>query len=923
LTGSSEPRVSVVLAFFDAGRFLAETVESVFAQTFDAWELVLADDGSTDSGREYARRLAEDHPDRVRYVDHLGHENRGTAATRNLGVAASRGELVAILDGDDVWNEDKLAQQVGLFDANPGADMVYGNSLYWRSWLSGSSETGRADWVPELKITADRLYGPRELAVLNYPLGRGASPCPSDIVVRKNVIEQVGGFEEDWKGELQLYEDIAFLTKVYLNASVYVSSDVFDKYRVHPNSCVSRVLRSGRYHEIRFFFLDEFLEPYLRENAIKDRRLWRALRRAQSRYRHPRIYALRQPGALREKVGRAARGEAIGHVRPRRLRRVRPVSERFGYDRGLPIDRYYIEKFLARHRLAIRGHVLEVGDDAYTRKFGGDRVEKVDVLNLEPEPGTTIVADLADAGHLPADTFDCVVLTQTLQYVHDPAAAVRTLHRILKPGGVLLATFPGLSRTAEVAWGDAWYWGFTSASARMLLEPVFGPENTKISTHGNVRATTAFMYGLAAEELDEGELDHFDPHYQLLLTVRAGKPAVPAVEPLVSVIVPCYNHGHFLGECLDSVFAQTYGNFEVVVVDDGSTDNSREVAQRYPAVRLVEQSHGGVSRAQNRGLSESRGELLVFLGADDRLLPNALADGVQAALSNPDAALVFGRFRIVTEAGLPVLTSEPTGEDRDPYVALLERNYIIDLGAAVLRRACLDDEPFDRAIRIGEDYDLFLRLAQEHPFFEHSALVHEVRKHGRNTTQDHAAALTSTLAVLRRQWPNVRRTQHLRTAYERGVQFWRDWYGSRLYTRARVAMAQGRRRDALRDALILLRSDPSAVRRLVKRERVSNRLLFTIGDPGHSASPNSWGGHRDLRLVKLGIEGTEPGVGFNVQPDGRSALWIECENATEETVVVWDDVPLRTAFGGPRLLTASVPAELYASPRIAEIYLLH
>jgi SAM-dependent methyltransferase len=145
---------------------------------------------------------------------------------------------------------------------------------------------------------------------------------------------------------------------------------------------------------------------------------------------------------------RVPRWASGGRIRFGSLRRIVPISREWGSDRGLPIDRYYIERFLRVHGADIRGHVMEIRDDAYTREFGGNRVTRTDVLHaVEGNPQATIVADLACADHIPSDTFDCVILTQTLQFIYDALAAVGTLHRILKPGGVLLATIPGISQS--------------------------------------------------------------------------------------------------------------------------------------------------------------------------------------------------------------------------------------------------------------------------------------------------------------------------------------------------------------------------------------------------------------------------------------------------------------------------------------------
>jgi len=208
------------------------------------------------------------------------------------------------------------------------------------------------------------------------------------------------------------------------------------------------------------------------------------------------------------------------------LRRLTPISRSFGFDRGRPIDRYYIENFLAQHAGDIQGRVLEVADNSYTRAFGGERVTQSDVLDVvQDNPQATLIADLACADGIPSDAFDCIILTQTLQYIYDVQAGIRTLHRILRPGGVLLATFPGISQIIAEDWTGAgsWYWGFTFHSADRLLKETFAGEKVRVEAYGNVLATIAFLHGLAVEELRHRELDYRDPSYDLLITVRAVK----------------------------------------------------------------------------------------------------------------------------------------------------------------------------------------------------------------------------------------------------------------------------------------------------------------------------------------------------------------------------------------------------------------
>jgi SAM-dependent methyltransferase len=211
----------------------------------------------------------------------------------------------------------------------------------------------------------------------------------------------------------------------------------------------------------------------------------------------------------------------LGAVRFGDLRRLSPIGRDFGYERGTPVDRYYIEGFIGRHAVDVRGRVLELATNDYTKRFGGSRVLQSDVLNLKPGPSATIVGDLAKAGTLPKAVFDCIIFTQALQYIYDSRAAVENLYQALKPGGVLLATAPGLSPVD--VW--PWYWTFTAASLRKLLEDRFGQEAITVEAHGNIFVATAFLFGLAVEEIDVAELEVDDPKIAITVAARAVKRA--------------------------------------------------------------------------------------------------------------------------------------------------------------------------------------------------------------------------------------------------------------------------------------------------------------------------------------------------------------------------------------------------------------
>ena len=209
------------------------------------------------------------------------------------------------------------------------------------------------------------------------------------------------------------------------------------------------------------------------------------------------------------------------------LRRVTPIDPQFGGGRGKPVDRHYIEQFLSEHARDIQGHVLEVADDGYTRRFGGAQVRRSDVIHaLAGNPKATVVADLAEAIDIPSDTFDCFICTQTLTYIYSVQSAVAEIHRILKPGGVLLATVPGITQMSPYdrdRWGE--YWRFTTQSLRRLLSDSFPLEQVSVQAYGNVLASTALLQGLAVEDLSHDELEHRDQRYELLIAGRAVKPA--------------------------------------------------------------------------------------------------------------------------------------------------------------------------------------------------------------------------------------------------------------------------------------------------------------------------------------------------------------------------------------------------------------
>lgn len=273
--------VSVSIPFYNCRLHMAEAIESVLAQTRQNWELFLIDDGSTDGGTEIARGYAARFPEKIRYLEHRAHANRGLACTRNLGVSASRGEYLAFLDSDDVWLPNKLEQQVSAMEAHPEAGLCYGPNENWYSWDAYSEA---ADHVAPV-APAERLYLPPVLFVNNYPLGTYGSPCPSALMVRRSAFDLVGGFVEAFNpATFQFNEDIAFLSKLYLHVPVYVSGSCSVRYRCRPDSMWFSVSGTMREEDGRRF-LFHWLHGYLQNQAVTDPAVWKAFKRKGWMYR--------------------------------------------------------------------------------------------------------------------------------------------------------------------------------------------------------------------------------------------------------------------------------------------------------------------------------------------------------------------------------------------------------------------------------------------------------------------------------------------------------------------------------------------------------------------------------------------------------------------------------------------------------------
>ena len=272
----SPPLVSAIIIFLNGETYLEEAVESIFAQTCENWELLLVDDGSTDGSSAIAKAYAQQYPDKVRYLEHENHQNRGMSATRNLGVANARGEFIAFLDADDIWQPLKLERQLEAFDTCPRAGMVVNPTKYWHSWTGNPADAQR-DSLREIGVPPDTCYEPPQL-LTGLLLNQVNAPATCGVLIRKSVIVEVGGFENSFRG---LFEDRAFFAKVYLQTPVFAIGDCLDWYRQHPSSACHVEEKSGTYRPtkrspVHYKFL-QWLESYLAQQNVRDKSVTRAL----------------------------------------------------------------------------------------------------------------------------------------------------------------------------------------------------------------------------------------------------------------------------------------------------------------------------------------------------------------------------------------------------------------------------------------------------------------------------------------------------------------------------------------------------------------------------------------------------------------------------------------------------------------------
>jgi glycosyltransferase involved in cell wall biosynthesis/SAM-dependent methyltransferase len=545
------PLVSVIIPCYNYGHFLAEAIESVRQQTYPAKEIVVVDDGSTDNTPEIAARYPE--------VIYIYQKNQGLSAARNTGIQKSTGTYLVFLDADDWLFPDALAINARELRRRPRAAFVAG--AHTCAYTDGRAmERVRVIFASNPYLSL--LYRGNYLTMI------------ATVMFTRWALQAV-----QYDTSLATCEDYDLYLNITRHHPIAQHSRQIAVYRIH-NAAMSaaispmlagalKVLHRQReqlrspaeieayYRGIHFWNtyysggtdfklmsgeLPSFPETmrFFQEHAPAHVSEQYSLQYAPATGSAPSLSRLNRMlkillQNLTPTVGKrwlhtqgllGSWQPAVGQVDPGDFGRLTPFSNEFGYDRGGPIDRYYIENFLQKEAASIRGRALEIGDNSYTMQFGRATVGQSEVLHVDASnPQATWVGDLSDAPHIPDNTFDCLVLTQTLHLIYDFKAALRTCYRILKPGGTLLLTVPGITPIDRGEWKETWYWTFTDRALQRLFAETFPVGEVSISSFGNVRVATAYLYGLGLPEIDRAALDYYDPQFQVINAVKAVKHA--------------------------------------------------------------------------------------------------------------------------------------------------------------------------------------------------------------------------------------------------------------------------------------------------------------------------------------------------------------------------------------------------------------
>ncbi|MEP6583932.1 MAG: glycosyltransferase [Ginsengibacter sp.] len=528
------PLISVIIPCYNHGHYLQDAFDSLYSQDYPSLEIVVVDDGSTDN-----TKAATEKNKSVKYIYQT---NKGLSAARNTGIKNSQGDLLIFLDADDWLLPNAIDTNLKFLKDHPESSFVSGG--YRLVFADAKTNTDTA-----YKVDTDHYL---HFLESNY-IGMHAA-----VIYQRWVFDEFK-FDEN----LRSCEDYDLYLKISRKYPVFHHTQIIAAYRMHDSNMSSnipmmlkgvlKVLGNQQInlttpqqkvsYKIGVYNWKKYYCEELYEKLHETKRSASTAELLILTQYYPFLatkYLIKRNYAMIKNILRKVRSQesksfisrpgvnnllpAQGSINAGDFNRLTPFSTEFGYDRGGPIDRYYIENFLKGSQGLIKGRVLEIGDNEYTLLFGGSQVTTSDILHVdESNKSATFIGDISNAPQIPGDIFDAIILTQTLHLIYNFKDALNTCYRILKPGGALLLTVPGITPIDHDEWKETWYWSFTDKALKKLMPEAFPGGNCEINSFGNVLIATAFLYGLGLPEIDKAKLDFNDPHFQVIVTAIATK----------------------------------------------------------------------------------------------------------------------------------------------------------------------------------------------------------------------------------------------------------------------------------------------------------------------------------------------------------------------------------------------------------------
>jgi glycosyltransferase involved in cell wall biosynthesis len=825
------PKVSVFMLTYNHEAWIASAIDSALAQVAPfPVEIVVADDCSNDGTRAIVREYAQRHPETIRTF--LPERNLGVAGIWLQAARRCRGEYVAILEGDDYWTSPgKLARQAALLDSHRD----------WVSCFHGATlfdESGRFPARPATpaferhEFDLDEVLRACFIPFLTVMFRREALAAVPEWIFTYAWFDwlfhihcarqgKIGHFEEDlaayrvheggnWSARdrsSQIEEDIRVYERLVDELPEH--RELIERCVEHRH-CQLAVEACAVPFDVPVLLVESTgdLQPYFNgrhggaigvggpKAEAPERRFEKAISIlcAQAAAEPPPKphYASRAP--VESSAGRGDRCICVVPTSAATSLLAEPSTASRLEEGGSPI---WEDEWCRLWEVEVDSATDQAEGEETAAKQMGALVEITDVSLSEPLPE-----------RLRGGFLDEPKTGATLD-----AHALEVLGWAL--GAEAKAVAVEFAIDGEVFWRAPLHW------ERADLADAF-PEHPEAARAGF--RTTLNMIGTPPEfELDVAAVLKGQRRARLG-TIRGRhrwrRDRSPAFAELVSVVIPCFGQAHYLGEAIESVLDQTYPHLEILVVDDGSPDNASAIASRYPGVRCVPSDGRGASAARNVGVRSTNGDFLVFLDADDRLLPGAVETGLRILGEHQECACAIGAYRRISDDGEPLNTHAQPPVRREQYAQLMRDNWAGFPGRAIYRRSLFEHvKGFDVDRERAEDFALSLEVARQFPIWSHAELVAEHREHSHNSSGDAGKMLTETLAALRGQRHYVRRDRELKRAYREGRRRWKAYYGDLLAAQARRSLRERRWREALREFGLLALHRPRRLPQLFGPER--------------------------------------------------------------------------------------------------------